>query len=89
MIKSNLMAPLECCTARTLLALHTQALAAFHKSQEPVLNGIRPGHAKYGEVRDLIEHAYHSVLKTQRLYRQHIAKHRCRASGPKEPEWVN
>jgi len=54
-------------------------------------SAIAPGHPKYPEIRELRDNAYTAMVRSQRLYREHIKEHGCGAPGPKEPdwEWVN
>ena len=78
-IKSSEVAPHVCITEEMLLDLCTDAQAAFHKAQEPVLTGVAQDHPKYHEVRELREHAYTAMLKARRLYWEHVQEHGCQA----------
>jgi len=83
--------PDGCSKAKALLKIYTDALALFHKSQERMLIGITADHPKYPEIHELREQAYYAMIQSQRLYREHVREHGCRAPGPKEAiwEWVN
>jgi hypothetical protein len=68
-----------CVEAKVLLELYTEAIAAFHKSQEPILAGILPNHPTYSELRELRERATTQCSKpegsTGRTYRSTAAGH--------------
>jgi hypothetical protein len=69
----------QCSTGNDLRDLYTDALAAFHKSQDPILAGVMPGHPNYHEVSEAREQAYSNMLKARRLYWEHIEEHGCQA----------
>jgi hypothetical protein len=66
---------------KRLMDIYTEALSAFHKSQQPILAGVLHGHPRYAKIRELQEQAYDSMLKARRLYWEHIQEHNCRARG--------
>jgi hypothetical protein len=74
-----MVTPEVCDTEKQLMDLYTDALAAFHKSQEPILAGVLQDHPQYAKVRELREQAYQSMLKARCLYWEHVQEHGCRA----------
>jgi hypothetical protein len=85
------MASQGCPEAKQLLDLYTDALALFHRSQEPMLAGVVPGHPDYPEVCTIRDNAHQAFLKMKRMYWEHVREHGCRSRGPREPDfdWLN
>jgi hypothetical protein len=83
--------PEGCTTAKELLDLYANALALFHKSQEPILAGIVPRHPDYPEIRAIRDNAHQEFLKMKRMYWEHVREHGWRSRGPSEPDfdWTN
>ena len=60
---------------------HGRPVAAFRKSQESILAGVLPDQPKYREVCEIREQAYGAMLKSRRIYWEHLQEHGCRAHG--------
>jgi hypothetical protein len=69
-----------------MLDCYTAALAAYYKSQNPLLTGLPPDDPKYLEVRHLRDRAFEALFRARKIYWDHVAEHECRrAVSPDDP----
>jgi hypothetical protein len=61
-----------------LLDSYNAALTAFHDSQLPFLDGLRPSDPEWPSARMAKDRAYGRLVIARREYRRHIEAHGCR-----------
>lgn len=71
----------NCEEAMCLLDSYAAALTAFHGSQEPFLDGLRPRDPEWPLARRAKDQAYARLVFSRREYWQHVESHGCRETA--------
>jgi 2-hydroxychromene-2-carboxylate isomerase len=71
---------MECLVAIRLLDAYTDALRAFHKVQERLLDEAQPGEPDYNRARIDREEAYVGLARARGQYWKHVQMHACRSA---------
>ena len=71
---------MDCPELKRLWDLYMGSLAAFHESQKPFLDGIRPHDSHYSRMRVAKERATSELIGARKNYWDHVQSHGCRQS---------